>query len=111
MAPHEGKLRHNMKAIISLCVAGAALAGAVSCGGGSTPAQAAELRVNVGGMHCEGCAEGITRKLKRQKGVLETDVHFSNVVQVIRYDAARVDASSLVAVISNAGFSVSSGSP
>jgi copper chaperone CopZ len=81
------------------------------CGSGAMPADAKELRVTVSGMHCEGCSEGITRKLRRQKGVLETDVHFSNTVQIVRYDAARVDADRLVAVITNAGFTVSAPAP
>lgn len=85
-----------------------ALAACVSVSGcgRAAPADARELRVTVSGMHCEGCAEGIAQKLRRQKGVLALDVHFSNTVQVIRYDAARVDPERLIAAISNAGFSV-----
>ena len=82
------------------------------CGNNPAPVEERDLRVTVSGMHCEGCAEGITRRLLRQKGVLAADVHFSNAVQTVRYDARRVEAADLVAVIARAGFTVeTSGSP
>jgi len=84
---------------------------AASCGLEAAPVQAAELQVTVSGMHCEGCAEGITQKLRRQKGVLAVDVHFSNTVQTVRYDAGRVEADALVAVITKAGFTVAPAAP
>lgn len=95
--------------LVAACLLLAVLAGA-GCGGGA-PAEARELRVTVSGMHCEGCAEGITQKLRRQKGVLAVDVHFSNTVQSVRYDARRVDAESLTAIITRAGFTVAPATP
>lgn len=71
-----------------------------------TAAQPASLQVKITGMHCENCAQSITRKLKRMAGVLETDVHFSNEVQTVQYDAARVEVSALVSTITNLGFAV-----
>lgn len=89
-----------------------ALAALVGGGcGGDAPAEARELRVTVSGMHCEGCAEGITQKLRRQKGVLAVDVHFSNTVQSVRYDGHRVAPERLLEVITKAGFQVAPATP
>lgn len=72
----------------------------------SAPPRPEKLLVKIDGMHCEGCAEGITKKLAQTRGVLATDVHFSNGVQVVHYDAARVSAEAVVATITNRGFTV-----
>lgn len=69
------------------------------------PEKPESVSIAVSGMHCESCAEGITRALRRIPGVISTDVHFSNTVQTVGYDAAKVDATSLVAAITNIGFS------
>jgi Cu+-exporting ATPase len=63
------------------------------------------LQVKVTGMHCESCAQTITKKLKRGGGVQATDVHFSNDVQTIHYDAARLQISDIVNVITQLGYS------
>jgi cytochrome c oxidase subunit 1 len=68
-------------------------------------AQPASLQVKVTGMHCESCAQTITKKLKRGGGVQATDVHFSNDVQTIHYDAARLQISDIVNVITQLGYS------
>jgi len=74
-------------------------------------AQPATVQVKVTGMHCESCAETITKKLKRGGGVQAADVHFSNDVQTSHYDAVRVQISDLVTVITNLGFAVDVVSP
>jgi cytochrome c oxidase subunit 1 len=76
---------------------------AVGCGSRAA-AQPETVQVKITGMHCESCAQSITKKLKRAGGVLETDVHFSNEVQTVRYDAAQVQVPALVTTITNLGF-------
>jgi copper chaperone CopZ len=83
----------------------AALCLLAACGP-SEPPRPEKLLVKIEGMHCEGCAEGITKKLAQTRGVLATDVHFSNAVQAVDYDAARVSAEAVVATITNKGFTV-----
>lgn len=81
----------------------------LGAGAGCGPKAAAQpetAQLKITGMHCESCAQSITKKLKRSGGVLETDVHFSNEVQTVRYDAARVQAPALVTIITNLGFEV-----
>jgi copper chaperone CopZ len=61
-------------------------------------------RFVVSGMHCDGCAQGITSELKRAPGVALASVSFSNKLAVIAYDTNRISASGLKKVIVEAGF-------
>ena len=83
----------------------AAIAVLTACSA-SAPAKPEQLSVKVEGMHCESCAEGITKKLAQTRGVLGSDVHFSNAVQTVRYDAARIAPEAVIALITNRGFTV-----
>lgn len=87
-------------------VAAALLVSAFAACSPSAPPRPEKLLVKIEGMHCEGCAEGITKKLTQTRGVLATDVHFTNAVQVVDYDAARVSPEAVVAAITNKGFTV-----
>ena len=69
-----------------------------------TPPREATVALQVTGMHCENCAIGITETLAHQKGVLRSDVHFSNAVQTVVYDANRLSEAQVIAVITNRGF-------
>lgn len=88
---------------LATLLAAACLGLATGCGL-QAAAQPETAQLKITGMHCESCAESITKKLKRAGGVLETDVHFSNEVQTVRYDAARMGPSELVDIISQLGF-------
>lgn len=83
----------------------ALLAWSTGCGPRAA-AQPATVQVKVSGMHCESCAENITRKLKRTGALTASDIHFSNTVQTLDYDAARASALQLVSVITNLGYEV-----
>ena len=88
--------------LLAVCLISLAGAGC----GASKPVQAAQVKMKVSGMHCEGCAEGITKKLSKQKGILATDVHFSNAVQTVEFDANRLDAEAVAALVTAGGFTV-----
>lgn len=86
--------------LASLCAAALGLA---ACAPDRAP-QPAQLLVTIDGMHCEDCAIGITKSLAAAHGVLATDVHFSNRVQTIQYDAARQKPERIVTLITDAGY-------
>lgn len=56
------------------------------------------------GMHCDGCAGGLTSELKRTPGVTSAQVAFSNQLAVVVFDPNRVTSAKLVQVIEEAGF-------
>jgi len=86
-------------------IAGIALVTMCSCAE-QAPPKTEHLRVTISGMHCESCAEGISDLLRHCPGVLATDVHFSNAVQTIDYDANRLGPDEIRAAISNEGYTV-----
>jgi copper chaperone CopZ len=88
------------------CVVTAALAEET----GTTAANATN-RFVVSGMHCDGCAQGITSELKRAPGVAFASVSFSNKLAVIGYDTNRISAKGLKKVIVEAGFEAKPAKP
>lgn len=94
-------MKRTMTLLAALLV-GLAAAGC----GPSKPVQAAQVKLKIEGMHCEGCAEGITAELGKHKGILGTDVHFSNTVQTVDYDANRLQPGKVAELISASGFTV-----
>ncbi len=79
------------------------MAGGFGCGPRAA-AQPESVQLKVTGMHCESCAETITKKLRLTRGVMSSDVHFSNEVQTVNFDGARTEAGQLVSVITNLGY-------
>ena len=69
-----------------------------------TPVANATNRFIVSGMHCDGCAQGITSELKRTPGVAFASVSFSNKLAIVAYDTNRVSAKGLKKVIIGAGY-------
>ena len=61
-------------------------------------------RFTITGMHCAGCAGGLTSELKRAPGVASASVTFSNQLAVVAYDTNRVTSAKLVKVVEEAGF-------
>lgn len=78
---------------------------AAGCGQ-RAPVQPEQVQVKITGMHCEGCAETITKRLRQSGGLLGADLHFSNEVQTVDYDGARTGVGQLVSVITNLGYEV-----
>jgi len=58
----------------------------------------------VTGMHCDGCAKGVTSELRRAPGVVTATVAFSNQLAVVALDTNRVSSAQLIKVIEEAGF-------
>lgn len=56
------------------------------------------------GMHCDGCANGLTAELKETKGVISAQVTFSNQLAVVAIDTNKVSSAKLTKVIKAAGF-------
>lgn len=75
------------------------------------PPRPEKLQVKIEGMHCEGCAEGIASTLGKTRGVLAVDVHFSNAVQTVDYDAARTAPEAVIEAIAKRGFTVTRAAP
>lgn len=59
------------------------------------------------GMHCNGCAQGLTSELKRAAGVASATVSFTNRLAVVAFDTNRTSRARLVQVIEEAGFKAS----
>lgn len=71
----------------------------------SQPSQAnATNRFTITGMHCNGCAQGLTSELKRARGVVSASVSFTNRVAVVAFDTNRTTTAALVKAIEEAGF-------
>lgn len=91
----------KLKLIITLALA-ATTVGAHAAG---QPANAnATNTLAVAGMHCDGCAKGITSELKRTPGVITATVSFSNQLAVVALDTNRVSNAQLIKVIEAAGY-------
>lgn len=82
-----------------------------ACGATATPAaDTAAATANatntytITGMHCDGCAGGLTAELKLVPGVASAQVTFSNKLAVVAYDTNKVTTAKLNAVIKEAGF-------
>ena len=81
------------------------LLGGLGACGDRSPAQPAQVNLTITGMHCENCAETITRRLRHTRGIHASNVHFTNAVQQVDYDAARLEATQIISAITNLGFS------
>lgn len=58
----------------------------------------------IAGMHCDGCAGGLTAELKETRGVAWAEVTFSNTMAVVAIDTNKISAAQLTKVIKEAGF-------
>lgn len=63
------------------------------------------------GMHCDGCAKGLTFELQRAPGVATVAVSFTNKLAVVAYDTNRVTLKSLQAVVADAGYEAKPAKP
>ena len=107
--------RHIAVRITSIGISMIASGSVVICApGGREPVAAAANATNrfaITGMHCDGCAQGITSELKRAPGVAFASVSFSNKLAVIAYDTNRISAKGLKKVIVAAGFEAKPAKP
>jgi copper chaperone CopZ len=61
-------------------------------------------RFEVAGMHCDGCAQGLTAEFKSTSGVVAAQVTFSNKLAVVVFDTNRVNTAKLIKVADEAGY-------
>lgn len=61
-------------------------------------------RFSITGMHCKDCAKGLTAELKLTPGVVRAVVSFTETLATVVYDSKRVESSSLLKTIQEAGF-------
>jgi copper chaperone CopZ len=93
------KLKLILILIVTIAV-GSAQAGDLSAAGTAN----ATNRFAISGMHCDGCANGLSAELKATRGVISAQVTFSNKLAVVAYDTNRVSRADLVKVAKEAGF-------
>ena len=67
-------------------------------------AATAELTVTITGMHCGGCATGITAMLKRTEGVLKAEVSHEERRAMVAYDPAKTSPEKIVQAIEKMGY-------
>lgn len=60
--------------------------------------------LTISGMHCEGCAAGITALLKRTEGVLKANVSFEKREAFVEYDAARTSTDKIIGAVEKMGY-------
>ncbi len=66
------------------------------------------LRLAIEGMHCDGCAAGVAKRLKAVDGVVDCTVSFEADQAVVVYDPSTTDAAALAAAaIGDTGYAVS----
>lgn len=96
--------RQNMKTKLSLTVLTAALMASARAADPATAPTCITNQFAISGMHCDGCAKGLTAELKQTRGVVFAQVTFSNKLAVVAYDTNRVSQAALVKVAKEAGF-------
>lgn len=94
----------NMKLKLITLLNLAVIATATSAADASKVTANATNRFTITGMHCDGCAGGLTAELKQTRGVASAAVTFSNKLAVVAHDTNRVTAAQLTKVIKDAGF-------
>lgn len=92
----------KLKLFLPLLLGGVALTARAA----DKPARAANAtnQFAITGMHCDGCAGGLTAELKATRGVVAAQVTFSNKLAVVAIDTNQVSTAKLTKVIKEAGF-------
>jgi mercuric reductase len=95
-------MKMKLTFITSLPLLGLAFA---ALAGDNIPATAnATNFFTITGMHCDGCAGGLTAELKETRGVAWAQVTFSNKLAVVAIDTNKISTAQLTKVIKAAGF-------
>ena len=94
------------RSILGLACAGLALAAlAAPPAADKTKATAnATNRFEISGMHCDGCAKGLTTELKLTPGVATATVTFTNRLGIVAFDTNRLSTEKLVKAMREAGY-------
>ncbi len=62
------------------------------------------LKLSVSGMSCQGCADGLARRLGAEPGVELVEVSFERKSAKVDIDPARIDQLRLIEIVTDAGF-------
>jgi copper chaperone CopZ len=63
------------------------------------PANAATVALTVTGMHCDACADSITKELKTVDGVYDLQVSFADKHAEVTYDPDKVTPEAIIAAV------------
>ncbi|MBN8577923.1 MAG: heavy-metal-associated domain-containing protein [Cyclobacteriaceae bacterium] len=69
---------------------------------GDTNTKVVELKVT--GMTCQGCADQVTSALSEKKGVVKSDVKFSENSASVTYDPATITETEIIKTVEDTGF-------
>lgn len=61
-------------------------------------------KIKVGKMTCQGCANGIKKKMSKLIGVDSIDVSYATSMAIVSYDPMKVQTKSLSEFINNSGY-------
>lgn len=65
------------------------------------------VRLSIGGMHCEGCAEIVRHVLEQQPGVKGCTVSHESGVAKVAVDTSQISGERLAEAVQGAGYSAS----
>jgi len=100
----EWKVERMRRLKLTMIVIASAVTIAAQAGDPVAATATTTNRFEIAGMHCDGCANGLTAELKQTRGVVFAQVTFSNKLAVVAYDTNRVSQAKLVKVAKEAGF-------
>ncbi len=94
--------------LAALCAATALTAPAFASSPAPVSARAAKglatAELKVTGMHCDGCAMGVTNRLKQVTGVKSAKVSYKTSVATVQYDPSACKPADLLAAVKRAGY-------
>ena len=63
-----------------------------------------EVKLNITGMHCEGCSTRLQKVLNNQDGVENATVSLENKEAVVKFDESQTNIDALKEAVEDAGF-------
>ena len=58
------------------------------------------------GMTCEACTEHVNNEVSKVKGVIEWQTSYENAISLVKFDAGKTNADSIIAAINSTGYKV-----
>ena len=63
-----------------------------------------EVKLNITGMHCEGCSTRLQKVLNNQDGVEDAKVSLEDKEAVVKFDESQTNVDALKEAVEDAGF-------
>lgn len=101
----------DMKLNLTLLPLWACLATATLAAETQSPTANATNHFNITGMHCDGCAGGLSAELRESEGVVSAQVTFPNSLAVVAFDTNLTSTARLMTVVKKAGFTATPAKP